>query len=171
MADHDDSVSFSEILDKSRYSLAILGGALLILAAEPLVLSGSTPVISGMAQADRSSLFDQVIVVTASLLGFMITAVAILVSLDGARDIVKRLKRGESFHLLVATMLWTIGVLFLLTLLGIVGAASETDAGASKWFERAYEWMGYAATGHVVLTLQYFAVVTYVVARHREPDG
>jgi hypothetical protein len=157
-----------KVLDRCRHVLIILVIAAAVVFLEPVILSGSTPLVSGLAQADRMSLYNQVIVVTASLLGFMVAAVAILVSLDRTRTIVKKLQRGESFHLLIVNMLGAIGMLFVLTVLGIIGAVAENDGGASHWFERIYEWILLAAVMEVGLALWYFSIVMYVLAEHEE---
>ena len=148
-----------------RHALALLAAAALgVLAGEPLVVSGSTPLISGLADADRIDLYNQVIVVTASLLGFIVAAIAILVSLDVGRKIVEELKRGESFKLLITNMLAVVMLLFILTIMGIAGSVLEGGSGASSVFEAVYEWLLLGTAMELVLVGFYFALVTYKVA-------
>lgn len=153
-----------------RHALIIVVVTLLLVALEPVALSGSTPLISGLAQPDQVTLYDDVIVVSAGLLGFFVAAVAILVSLDRSRRVVQEIQRGKSFELLVANMLVTIGLLFVLTLQGVVGAVAENGAEASAWFQRSYEWVAFASIGELILTGRYFSVVMYKVAQHKPRD-
>lgn len=148
-----------------RHVLGLLAAAaLLVCAVEPVVISGPTPLISGLAEADRIDLYNQVIVLTASLLGFIVAAIAILVSLDVGRKIVEELKRGESFKLLIANMLAVMVLLFILTCLGIAGSVLEGGNGASHPFEVVYEWLLLGTVMELVLVGFYFALVTYKVA-------
>jgi hypothetical protein len=149
-----------------RYAFGILFvAALVVFGVEPLAAT-SSPLLATMSEANRSDLYSQVIVVSAGLLGFLITAVSILVSLDGKRKIVEELKRGESFRLLVANMLAAVALMFALTLMGIAGSALETENGASHAFARLYEWLLVASVAELVLSGFYFAVLTYKVAAH-----
>jgi len=148
-----------------RHVLVLLAAAaLVVFVAEPIVISGPTPLISGLAEADRIDLYNQVIVVTASLLGFIAAAIAILVSLDVGRRIVEELKRGESFKLLIANMLAVMVLLFILTSTGIAGSVLEGGKGASHGFEAAYEWLLLGTGMELILVGFYFALVTYKVA-------
>jgi hypothetical protein len=148
-----------------RHVLVLLvAAALVVFVAEPIVISGPTPLISGLAEADRIDLYNQVIVVTASLLGFIVAAIAILVSLDVGRKIVEELKRGESFKLLIANMLTVVVLLFILTSTGIAGSVLEGGSGASYGFEAAYEWLLLGTGMELILVGFYFALVTYKVA-------
>jgi hypothetical protein len=152
-----------------RHALIIIVLAAVATLIEPLIFSGSTPLITGLAQDDQVTLYNDVIVVSAGLLGFFIAAVAILVSLDRTRKVVQEIQRGESFELLVTNMLVTVALLFVLTLMGIVGAVVENGLYASHWFVRAYEWIGLATTGELLLTGFYFSVVMFKVAQHKPP--
>ncbi len=143
----------------------VVFAAVLVFIAEPIVVV-SSPLLATLSEADRMDLYNQMIIVTAGLLGFLVTAVSILVSLDGKRKIVEELKRGESFELLVANMLAAVTLMFVLTLMGIAGSVLENDDGASHLFERAYEWLGIASVLVLVLSGFYFAVLTYKVAAH-----
>ena len=134
-----------------------------VFVAEPILVSGPTPLISGLASADRADLYNQVIVVTAGLLGFIVAAIAILVSLDGERQIVEELRRGESFRLLIANMLAAMTLLFILTLMGIAGSVLESTGPAST-FETVYEWLMLGTTMELILVGFFFALVTYKVA-------
>ena len=110
-------------LVRFRHSLYILGGAaLLVFLVEPLFVPDPTPFLTRLTAESRSTLYEQIIPVSGSLLGFYIAAVAILAQLDHGREIVADLKRGESFSLLIINMLVTILLLFILTGLGVVGA-------------------------------------------------
>jgi hypothetical protein len=148
-----------------RHVLGLLAAAaLVVFAAEPVVISGPTPLISGLAEAGRIDLYNQVIVLTASLLGFIVAAIAILVSLNAGRKIVEELKRGESFRLLIANMLAAVLLLFVLTIMGIAGSVLEGGAQASSAFEAIYEWLLLGTALELVLVGFYFALVTYKVA-------
>lgn len=148
-----------------RHVLILMAlAALVVFAFEPVAVSGPTPLISGLAEADRIDLYNQVIVVTASLLGFIVAAIAILVSLDAGRKIVEELKRGESFRLLIANMLAAVLLLFLLTIMGIAGSVIEGGTQASSAFEAIYEWLLLGTGMELVLVGFYFALVTYKVA-------
>jgi hypothetical protein len=146
-----------------RHVLIVMAAAAVLIAIE-LVATSATPLISGLSEADRTDLYNQVIVVTASLLGFIIAAIAILVSLDVGRKIVEELKRGESFRLLIANMLAAMVLLFLLTLMGINGSVLEGGKGASSAFETVYEWLLLGTVMELVLVGFFFALVTYKVA-------
>lgn len=143
----------------------LVGAAAVVFLIEPTVFTGSTPLIARLSDADRADLYNQLIVVTASLLGFTVTAISILVLLDAKRKIVEELKRGESFKLLIVNMLAVVLLLFVLTLMGIAGSVLEADS-ASSLFERFYEWLMLAATIELAITGFFFGVVTYKVAAH-----
>ena len=152
-----------------RHALIVTVAAACLAFIEPLIFSGSTPLITGLAQADQVTLYNDVIVVSAGLLGFFVAAVAILVSLDRSRKVVQEIQRGESFELLVANMLVTIALLFVLTLMGIAGAVLENGPHASHWFVGIYEWIGLATIGELLMTGFYFSVITFKVAQHKSP--
>jgi len=155
-----------------RHAIIILAGSAVVVLSEPLLLTGSTPLITGLADPDQVTLYNDVIVVSAGLLGFFVAAVAILVSLDRSRRVVAEIQQGGSFELLVANMLATIALLFTLTLLGISGAVFENGQNASPWFDRAYEWVALASIAELLMSGFYFSVVMYKVAQHRPPaDG
>ncbi len=148
-----------------RHVLGLLAvAALVVFVLEPVVASGPTPLISGLAETDRIDLYNQLIVVTASLLGFIVAAIAILVSLDAGRKIVEELQRGESFRLLIANMLAAVLLLFVLTVMGIAGSVLEGGTHASRMFEAIYEWLVLGTALELVLVGFYFALVTYKVA-------
>jgi hypothetical protein len=148
-----------------RHALLLLAvAALAVFVAEPIVASGPTPLISGLSEADQIDLYNQIIVVTASLLGFIVAAIAILVSLDAGRKIVEELKRGESFRLLIANMLAAVMLLFVLTIMGIAASVLESGSAASSVFEAMYEWLLLGTVLELILVGFYFALVTYKVA-------
>jgi len=149
-----------------RYAVVtLLAAAVIAFAVEPALLP--SPPIAELAQSDRADLYSQVIIVTAGLLGFFVTAVSILVSLDARRKIVEELQRGESLRLLVANMLATVALLFALTLTGIVASVAEADASASRMFERFYEWLVLATILELTLSGVYFGSLTYKVASNK----
>jgi hypothetical protein len=148
-----------------RHVLGLLAfAALVVFVGEPVAIAGTTPLIRGLAQVDRTDLYNQVIVVTASLLGFIVAAIAILVSLDAGRKIVEELKRGESFRLLIANMLAAVLLLFILTMTGIAGSVLEGGSGPSATFEALYEWLVLGTVLELSLVGFYFGLVTYKVA-------
>jgi hypothetical protein len=69
--------------------------AVVVLAFEFITLKGGTAVVGRLDGQDRVELYKQITTISASLLGFLIAAVAILVSLDPNRKIVDELKRGK----------------------------------------------------------------------------
>jgi hypothetical protein len=143
----------------------LLVAALVVFLIERIAVSGPTPLMSGLSVADRIDLYNQVVVVTASLLGFIVAAIAILVSLDAGRKIVEELKRGESFKLLIASMLAAIFLLFILTIMGIAGSVLEGTT-ASSVFEEIYEWLLLGTAMELVLVGFYFGLLTYKVAAY-----
>jgi hypothetical protein len=148
-----------------RHPLILLSVAALgVFMAEPHVISGTTPLISGLSEVNRIDLYNQVIVVTASLMGFIVAAIAILVSLDGGRKIVEELKRGASFQLLITNMLAAVFLLFTITTMGIAGSVLEGSAPTSTTFEAIYEWLLIGTSMELVLVGFFFAIVTYKVA-------
>lgn len=116
-----------------------------------------------LTQESRATLYEQIIPVSGSLLGFYVAAVAILAQLDPERTIVRELKRGESFSLLIANMLITILLLFMLTLSGVTGAVVSPGS----TFVAIYEWILLGTLVELLLTGVLFGVVTYKVAADR----
>src|SRR4051794_14709781 len=106
-------------------ALIVVAAAVLIFVLEPLVFAGPTPLVGRLAANDRVEIYKQIATVTGSLLGFLITAVAILVSLDARRQIVDDLHRGEAFSLLIVNLLAAIVLFFLTTSLGLAGAVFD----------------------------------------------
>jgi hypothetical protein len=148
------------------YPLAFLAvAAFVVFGGERWVLTGPTPLLAGLAVADRVNLYNQLIVVSAALLGFILTAITILVSLDAARVIVQELRLGEGFKLLVANMLATVLLLLILTIMGIAGSVVD-HAGAATTFEAFYEWLVLGTLLELVLAGYYFGLVTYKVAAY-----
>lgn len=140
------------------FLLALAAFAVFIL--EPLVISGRTPLIERLSDEDRSSFYELVIPVSASLLGFYIAAVAILAQLDPNRKIVGELKRGESFSLLIANMLFAILLLFALTFVGIAGSVLDGSCAVMA----IYEWLLLGTVFELALSGAFFSIVTYKVA-------
>lgn len=152
---------------KVRHVIGLVAaGAVLVFVVEPLVLSGTTPLINRLDHGDRINLYKQITTVTATLLGFLLTTVAILVALDPRRQIVDELKRGESFSLLVVNLLAAILFLSLLTGLGVLGAVFDDGRQGSAVFEQFYECMLLISAFEVALGGFFFALVTYKVASH-----
>jgi hypothetical protein len=154
--------------DIRRYrhaALLVLLAAVVIVIAE-LIARGSNSLVGGLGHQDRVELYKQVTTVTASLLGFFIAAVAILVSLDPTRAIVRDLKRGEAFSLLIVNMLAAILLLFLTTALGVAGAVFDDGQPGAAGFEWVYQWLLLASLLELGLTGVLFAVVTYKAAAY-----
>jgi hypothetical protein len=148
-----------------RHAFYILGGAaLLVFLVEPFLVPDPTPFLVRLTAESLSTLYEQIIPVSGSLLGFYIAAVAILAQLDHGRKIVSELKRGKSFGLLIANMLITILLLFVLTALGVVGAVEAPG----RVFIAIYELVLVATLAELALSGFYFAVVTYKVAVYHE---
>jgi hypothetical protein len=147
-------------------ALLLAAAAVIVLLIEPAVLTGSTPLISRLSTDGRVALYEQIVPVSASLLGFYVAAVAILAGLDSRREIVAQLKRGEAFALLIANMLMAILLLFVLTFLGLSGATLDPG----KVFQATYEWLTLAALAELALSGFFFALVTYKVAVANEDD-
>jgi uncharacterized membrane protein len=140
--------------------------ALLVFGVEGWAVATKTPLISNLSTSDRSNLYNQVVVVSAALLGFILTAITILVSLDGSRRIVKELRYGEAFTLLVVNMLATVALLLALTLLGIAATAIDVGSTPAKAFETWYEWVGIGTAFELILCGFYFSVAMYKVATY-----
>jgi hypothetical protein len=145
-------------------SIAVVGAALVFLV-EPSVLA-SSPLLGTLSEQARDDLYKQLTTVAITLMGFLITAVAILVSLDRGRQIVKELRRGESFSLLILNLLAAVIALFAMTLMTIMGSASLDGIGDACAFLRCLEWLCLVSSAEIVLGGFYFCVVTYKVASH-----
>jgi hypothetical protein len=149
-----------------RHAICVVAiAALVVFLAEPLLRDGA--LMSKLAREDRLDVYKQLAAITATLLGFLIAAVAILVQLDVERPIVKQLRGSDAFPMLVANLLVACLALLAVTLLGLAGTfgADTAEAGRAA-FERAYEFVGLAALLEFMLGGFYFAVVTYKVAAH-----
>ena len=140
--------------------------AVLVFVVEPWAVSAQTPLISNLSMSTRGNLFNQIVVVSAALLGFILTAITILVSLDGGRKIVKELRYGEAFALLVVNMLATVALLLALTLIGIVATTIDANPVPAQDFETWYEWVGVSTALELVLSGFYFSVVMYKLATY-----
>jgi hypothetical protein len=140
--------------------------ALLTFALEPQVVSGTTPAIARLTIDGRANVYDQITIVSTALLGFMLTAITILVSLDGGRKIVKELHYGEAFKLLIVNMLATVLLLLVLTSMGIAGSSLDAGSSPDKTFESFYEWIGVASLFELGLSLFYFSITMYKVAAY-----
>lgn len=137
----------------------------LVWIVEP-ALWDQTPLIDRLSGKDRVAFYKQVSTVAASLLGFLITAVAILVSLDMRRRIVEDLRRGEAFSLLIVNMLAAVAFLFILTVAGIAGGMFDDGVQGAPGFGRFYETVLTASLLELGLSGFYFGLVTYKVASH-----
>lgn len=155
----------SSLAVRLRHVAAIACAAAAIVATAALLLP-NTPLLCSLGDEDRCELFGQMTTVVVTLMGFLITAVAILVSLDRGREIVKELKRGESFALLVLNLLAAVLLLFLLTVLSVLGAMRPDGLGDSAAFAVIYEWLVIFALAEIALGGFYFCVVTYKVASY-----
>jgi hypothetical protein len=157
-----------ETFGRFRYALWILAfAAVSVFVLEPLILSGTTPLVAQLSAEDRGAFYGRIIPISGSLLGFYIAAVSILAQLDPGRKIVSELKRGESFSLLIANMLVTILLLFLLTFVGLAGSL---DTGC-RLLMALYEWLLLSTVIELVFSGLLFSVVTYKVAVDRRPSG
>jgi len=139
--------------------------AIAIYVIEPWIFS-SAPLLASLSDEDRAELYKQLTTAGVTLMGFLITAVAILVSLDKGREIVNELKRGESFSLLVLNLLCAVLLLFVITLMSIAGAVRADAIGDAALFVAAYEWLALWTLAEICLGGFYFCVVTYKVASH-----
>src|ERR1700728_2428859 len=72
-----------------RHAIGCLVLAAVAVGGEHLAVSGTVPLMARLHVAGRISLYDQITTISAGLLGFLIAAVAILVSFDLRRRIVK----------------------------------------------------------------------------------
>lgn len=146
---------------KFRHAFFLLAvAAVVVFALEPLLLSGVTPLLQRLSEQDRASFYELIIPISASLLGFYVAAVAILAQLDPTRKIVDELKRGESFSLLIANMLFAILLLFALTFVGIAGSVVSDCQNLMT----AFEWLLLGTIFELALSGAFFGVVTYKVA-------
>jgi hypothetical protein len=156
----------SSAVARLRHAIYCLVAAGVVVVVEHTAISGTIPLMARLAVAPRSSRYNQITTVSAGLLGFSVAAVAILVSFDAHRRIVKDLQRGESFKLLVANMLATILLLFVVVLVGLIGPEVDGAARAARSYESVYEWLVIASAFELALTGFYFGVATYAVASH-----
>lgn len=158
-------------VDRSRYLGIICAVAVGLLALEAVLLGEvfdtSVPLLSRLGHTDRVEFYKQVATLSGALLGFILTAVAILVSLDGARKIVQHLQLGESFSLLVVNLLWGAALLFVTATISISGAVFDDGLGGSSAFEWIYEGLLTATFLEVVFALGLFAVVMFRVAENK----
>jgi hypothetical protein len=144
-----------------RHAFLLVGlAALMVFILEPALIAGRTPLLGRLSDEDRSAFYGLVIPVSASLLGFYIAAVAILAQLDPSRKIVDELKRGESFSLLIANMLFAILLLFALTFVGIAGSVMDRCDAVMA----IYEWLLLGTVFELALSGAFFGLVTYKVA-------
>jgi len=154
------------LLQRLRHVAGIaVGAAILIFALEPLLLP-NWPLLDSLSPEAREDLYKQLSVVAVTLMGFLVTAVAILVSLDRGREIVQELHRGESYSLLVLNLLAAVVLLFMLSLMSIVGGAAIGGIGSSCLFIRLLEWLCLMSLAEVALGGFFFCVVTYKVASY-----
>lgn len=154
----------SLLLRLRHVGLIGLTAALVVGAAAPIL--SNAPLLCSLGDDDRGELYGQMTTVSVTLMGFLITAVAILVSLDRGREIVKELRRGESFALLVLNLLAAVLLLFLLTALSLLGSVRPDDLGDAAAFAVVYEWLAVFALGEIALGGFYFCAVTYQVSSH-----
>jgi hypothetical protein len=149
--------------------VGLIGGfaVLVVFLLEPLVFTGATPLITRLDANDRSELYKQVTTVAATFLGFLITTIAILVSLDVKRRIVEELKRGEAFSLLIVNLLAAVVLLFITMCLGIAGIVTDDGARGARLFEALWQAALLASMIEFALGLFFFALVTYKVASHK----
>lgn len=138
----------------------LAAAAVLVFLIEPVAFAGTTPLIARLEEESRASLYEQLVPVSASLLGFYVAAVAILTALDSRQTIVEELKRGEAFKLLIVNMLGAILLLFVLTVVGVIGSVLDPGDG----FQAAYEWIVLGALFELTLSGFFFAVVIYKAA-------
>jgi hypothetical protein len=148
-----------------RHVGAIACAAAAIVALAALLVENS-PLLCSLGDEDRAELYRQMTTVAVTLMGFLITAVAILISLDRGREIVMELKRGESFALLVLNLLAAALLLFVLTVLSVLGAIRPDGLGDAAAFAAIYEWLALFALAEIALGGFYFCVVAYKVASH-----
>jgi hypothetical protein len=152
-------------LKRIRHVLLLFGAVVVLVAlVEPAAFSGPVPLISRLDGPDRVDLYKLITTVTASLLGFLIASVAILVTLDINRIIVEQLRRGEAFSLLIINLLAAILFLFLTTVGGVIGAIVDDGTNGADLFECLYEVSLLTSLLELGLGGFYFALVTYKVA-------
>lgn len=154
-------------MTRVRYVLGLVAFAVfLVWVVQPIVFSHPLPLLSRLDGHDRTELYKQVTAVGAGLLGFLITAVAILVSLDARRRIVEELHRGEAFSLLVVNILAAVLLLFVLSALGVIGSIGDDGVDGANGFESVYEAVLLASLFELALGGFYFALVTYKAATY-----
>lgn len=162
----DPHPSPTTLVQRLRHIVGLaVGAAIGIFVIEPWIFSNA-PLLASLSDKDRAELYRQLATAGVTLMGFLITAVAILVSLDKGREIVEELKRGESFSLLVLNLLTAVLLLFAITLMSIVGAIRVDAIGNADFFVEFYEWLALWVFAEICLGGFYFCVVTYKVASH-----
>lgn len=137
----------------------------LVVGIERMLLS-EAPLLGSLHEEDRASLYGALITVSATLMGFLITAVAILVSLDMRRKVVEELQRGESFTLLVVNLLAAVFFLLIVTVMSIIGSVGADGIGGAVGFASVYEWLALSALFEIALGGFFFGLVTYKVAAY-----
>ncbi len=152
---------------KLRHVAGLLVVAVLLaFVADRLVFGDASPLITRLDGKDRADLYKQVSAVAVTLFGFIVTAVAILVALDRTREIVKDLRNGEGFALLVVNLLAAAFFLFLLVAASVVGAIVDDGNSGAAVFERFWEMLLLVSLFEVSLGGFYFGLVTYKTATH-----
>lgn len=112
-------------------------------------------------------MYSAVAPIAATLLGFLVAAVAILVQLDVDRQIVKELRRGEAFGLLIVNLLTASTLLLVLTVAALAGPFVDSSEAGSGIFESAFEIVAWASLAELLLGGYFFGYVTIKVARFR----
>lgn len=143
-----------------RYPIGILAAATLwVVLGERLILSDNT-FLAQLSTSKRADVYGQFPGIAGSLLGFLVAAVAILVSLDHSRPIVEELHRGEAFTLLVVNIL--AGCLWLLGLcvLGVIGSGWNPQ---SSVFRSVFEILAYSAFVELAIGGFFFGLVVHKV--------
>lgn len=142
-----------------------LCAVVLVIGAERIFFS-EAPLLANLHADDRTSLYEALITVSVTLMGFLITAVAILVSLDMRRTVVEELHRGESFALLVVNLLAAVFFLLNVTVMSIIGVVGADGIGGAVVFASVYEWLALSALFEIALGGFFFCLVTYKVAAY-----
>ena len=135
-------------------------------ALERVAAPWTSPLLARLDAQERVDLYAQITGLTGVLLGFVVTAIAILASLDIRRRIVEDLQRGESFSLLIVNLLAAVALLLATTTLGIVGTIHDDGNVPSRLFESVYQFLVLASLLELVIGLCFFGLVTYKVAAH-----
>lgn len=127
-------------------------------------LVGSRSLLAGLGPYDRASLYKLAAPISASLGGFGIATISILIGLNPDRKVTGLLRKTEAFGLLVVMLLAAATYLLLTTVLTSVGAIFDDGQRGSEVLALSVEALGLAALLQGGLGGFLFAFVMWKIA-------